>query len=293
MAVIQILNKLFGITVVGTRVDYSKNGGITVNGDIMLKKTITSLATAGAGTLTAAAIVGGVILRDPAGAARTDTTHTAAQLLGAVQGARVGTTFDLFITNSADGNAEDITLVGGTGVTLSPISIVIRRGETSHLKVAFTNITVASEAVTIYHLNANQYNGYFNGNILAAGGNVLEKGTITTEVTASAVTFTPAVLLGGLVLRDPSGVARADLLPTAAAIVAAIPNCVIGTRFRFTIRNTANAAETITLTQDAGATFTVSGTATIAQSNSKEFLVIVTNVSTPAAIAYSLGTVVH
>lgn len=119
----------------------------------------------------------------------------------------------------------------------------------------------------------------------------------TTEATAGAVTFTAAQILGGIILRDPAGAGRADLLPTATAILAALNDqfgqtkAVVGTSFEFTIRNTADAAETITVTTNTG--LTLSGTMTIAQNNSKRFLAVVTGLSTPAVTVYSLGTVVH
>lgn len=115
--------------------------------------------------------------------------------------------------------------------------------------------------------------------------------TVTTDATAGALTYTAAQLLGGLILRDPAGAGRSDVTPTAAAIVAAIPGCAIGSSFEFTIRNAADAAETITVT--AGTDVTLSGTMTIAQNNSKRFKAVVTAVGTPAVTIYSLGTVVH
>lgn len=114
----------------------------------------------------------------------------------------------------------------------------------------------------------------------------------STIATAAAVTFTAAQVLGGLILRDPAGAARADLLPTASDILDALPGAVAGTSFEFTIRNTADAAETITVTTNTG--LTLSGTMTIAQNNSKRFLAVITGVGgDAAATVFSLGTVVH
>ena len=117
--------------------------------------------------------------------------------------------------------------------------------------------------------------------------------TVTTDATAGVKTYTAAELVGGLILRDPSGAGRSDVTPSAAAIVAAIAGAVVGSSFEFTIRNTADAAETITIT--AGAGITLNGTMTIAQNNSKRFLAVATNVtsSSEAVTIYSLGTVVH
>lgn len=126
-----------------------------------------------------------------------------------------------------------------------------------------------------------------------ASTNVCPKLTVTTDTTAGALTYTAAMLLGGIVLRDPNGAGRSDVTPTAALLVAAVPGAAIGQAFECTIRNTADAAETITLT--AGSGVTLSGTMTIAQNNSKRFLVVFTNVtaSSEAVTFYSLGTVVH
>lgn len=127
---------------------------------------------------------------------------------------------------------------------------------------------------------------------VVAATNVCPKLSATTDSTAGALTYTAAMLLGGIILRDPNGAGRSDVTPTAALMLAAIPGAVVGTSVRFTIRNTADAAETITVTAGAGAT--LSGTMTIAQNNSKDFLLVFTNVTAAAEAytLYSLGTVV-
>ena len=141
------------------------------------------------------------------------------------------------------------------------------------------------------------------GNDLSAGGTLRCTGqftpgafnsdfvTVTTDTTAGANTWSAAEFIGGLLLRDPAGDNRSDVTPTATQIVGAIANCKVGTAFRVIIRNTADATETITVTGGTGVT--LSGTMTIAQNNTKEFLCVITNVGTPAATLYSLGTYVH
>ena len=117
--------------------------------------------------------------------------------------------------------------------------------------------------------------------------------TVTNKTSAGDVTLTAAEILGGLITRDPAGAARTDTLPTAALLVAAIPGATVGTSFEFTIRNTADAAETITVASGSGGTD--SGTMTIAQNNSKRFLVRITDVTLASEnyTLYSLGTIVH
>lgn len=114
--------------------------------------------------------------------------------------------------------------------------------------------------------------------------------TVTTKTTAGNVTYSAAEFLGGMILRDPNGGARSDVTPTAALLYAALDQPVVGTSFEFTIRNTADANETITL--GGGTSVTISGTATIAQNNSKRFLCVCT-AQTPTFTIYSLGTIVH
>lgn len=110
-----------------------------------------------------------------------------------------------------------------------------------------------------------------------------------TVTTAGDVTYTAAQLKTGFILRDPNGAGRADLFPTAANLLAAVPGAVVGTTFRVTIRNTADAAETITMTTNTG--LTLSGTMTIAQNAQKDFLLTFTNVGTAAVTVYSMGSV--
>lgn len=134
---------------------------------------------------------------------------------------------------------------------------------------------------------------HFDG-LMSVGKRAIDQMTASVLATAGVVTYTAAQVLGGFILRDPNGAARADVTPTAALLLAAIkgagrvpPN---GSSFFFTIRNTADAAETITVT--AGTGITLSGTMTIAQSNSKDFLAVLTDNrdGNAAFTIYSLGT---
>jgi len=73
------------------------------------------------------------------------------------------------------------------------------------------------------------------------------------------------------------------------SLLTAVPGAIVGTSFIVTIRNTADAAETITMTTNTG--LTLSGTMTIAQNAQKSFLVTFTDVSTAAVTIYSMGSV--
>ena len=114
--------------------------------------------------------------------------------------------------------------------------------------------------------------------------------TVVTKTNNTAITYTALEILGGLILRDPNGGARTDIMPSAASLIAELDNAPVGTSFEFVIRNTADAAETITM----GGTptgITYSGTMTIAQNNSRRFKVVITGPA--SATVYSLGTSVH
>jgi hypothetical protein len=129
----------------------------------------------------------------------------------------------------------------------------------------------------------------------------VRKATVSTLTTAGPLTLTAAQVLGGMLLRDPNGAGRTDTLPTAALLLAALKGDALheldgpdaGASFEFVIRNTADAAETITVAAGTGGT--TSGTMTIAQNNSKLFLVVFTNIKpgSEAYTVYSIGTFVH
>jgi hypothetical protein len=129
--------------------------------------------------------------------------------------------------------------------------------------------------------------------LVTGSGQPMRPVAVSTISTAAAVTYTAAQVVGGLILRDPNGGSRSDVSPTAALLVAELDNPSVNTAFEFTIRNTTDGTETITLT--AGTGVTLSGTMTIVLNNSKRFLAVVTNASrgTEAVTIYSLGTVVH
>lgn len=82
---------------------------------------------------------------------------------------------------------------------------------------------------------------------------------------SGAHTLVVADLSRGFIDHDPEG-STALTTPTAAAIVAAFPTKPVGFTIQLYIRNTADAAETLTLTGGTGVT--VSGDAAIGQNES-------------------------
>jgi len=126
--------------------------GVNVNVDIGTGAAATSKNTAGAVTLTAAEVLGGAIVADPNGAGRTYTFPTAALLVAAIAGAKVGDVFTCLITNGADA-AETITLQEGSGGTWdanqTAASRVIGQNGQKLVRIRLTNVTAASEAYTL------------------------------------------------------------------------------------------------------------------------------------------------
>lgn len=121
-------------------------------------------------------------------------------------------------------------------------------------------------------------------------GPVVPTVTPVSYSTAGNLTYSVNDILGGLISRDTNGAARTDTLPTAAAIVAAMQGAQVGHSFEFVIKNIAGAANSLTVAAGAGGT--TSGTMTVAQSNVKCFLLVLTNVTigSEAYTLYSLGT---
>jgi predicted RecA/RadA family phage recombinase len=112
-----------------------------------------SYSTAGPVTYTAADVLGRTIVRDPNGAARTDVLPTAALLVAALPGVRVGDVVDCLIVNGADA-AEAITLQAGAGgafdANQTAASRIIGQNASKLVRVRFTNVTAASEAYVMY-----------------------------------------------------------------------------------------------------------------------------------------------
>ena len=132
-----------------------------------------------------------------------------------------------------------------------------------------------------------QTNTRFNG--IEAFDTILEPISAVTYSTAGVVTYTAAEFTSGLILRDCNGAGRADVTPTAAALYTELGSPAVGSSFQLIVRNTSGGAFSITMTASTGVT--ISGTATIAQSNTKLFLGVFASPTT--LTLYSVGTFVH
>lgn len=112
-----------------------------------------SINTAGAGTYTAANILTGTIVRDPAGGDRTDTLDTAANIVAAIPGATVGDIIDFKLVNGADA-AETITVDAGAGGTYDTnqqaASRVVGQNQGKIIRIRLTDVGSGTEAYVVY-----------------------------------------------------------------------------------------------------------------------------------------------
>jgi hypothetical protein len=222
----------------------------------------TTISTVGDGVLTAAAIKGGVIVRNGSVAAFTDTTATAAAIIAALgSDAVVGSSFYLIVKNIT---AFTETLAAGAGVTLNGNKNVIPGNSVGFYLVTYTSAT----AVTIF--------GLFVGALSNNSAQV-----ITTLSTVGAGTITAAGIAGQTTMRTGSVAAFTDTTDTADAIIAAIPNARIGVSFVWTYYNGTVATATLA----GGVGVTVTGGTTIAGSGGfGRYLVTYTAASTVTVV---------
>lgn len=205
-------------------------------------ETLTALTTVGAGTITAAGIVGKATNRTGSTAAYTDTTDTAANLFTAMTGAFNTMAFEYTYYNNTLGLA---TITGGTGVTVTAGSVsnaLVPPACWARFLVTLTSNAAATMQVVATGPNAvlpaSQFTSISSGNgTLAAGA--IEGAAFCTLATSGATALTTR---------------------TAAQMLAQVPNGQIGMTWLVRVYNT-NAG---TLTITGGTGVTVTGTATIA-----------------------------
>ncbi len=113
-------------------------------------------------------------------------------------------------------------------------------------------------------------------------------GAPTEITTAGAATYTAAQILSGLILRDPAGSGRTDVLPTAALLVGAMKRPRVGDIVRCLVINNADQSETITIDAGSGGSITqIAGSRIIPQNTSRELIIRVTEIdATPAYVVY-------
>ncbi len=163
----------------------------------------TAISTVGAGTLTAAALVGGQIARTGPTGGFTDTTDTAANIVAALGG--VFNAGETFVTRIKNATMYTETLAAGAGVTL-PGTILVPQlsvgayfgtvgGTAASPTVVFTHMSTVPlhAAAVIDDEQASALNTVGAGTVLAAGinaGLITRGGTQTGAFTDTTDTIT-------------------------------------------------------------------------------------------------------
>lgn len=106
------------------------------------------LDTAGAVTYTAAEVLGGLIVRDCNGGARSDVLPTAALLLAAMRSEQVGDIVKCLVVNNSDA-AETITITAGSGGDFTQIADtrVVPQNTSRMLYIRVTDVTTPAYLV--------------------------------------------------------------------------------------------------------------------------------------------------
>jgi hypothetical protein len=156
---------------------------------------ITALNTVGAGTITAAGIVGKVTQRggSQSNTAFTDTTDTAAHIIAGIPNPYVGQSFLYFYENTTNATA---TIAGGTGVTVSGINTV-----QSNSMVVFLVTLTSLSAITMVGLYQSMPTAPSGTYVALTGGGAV---TVTdSRVTANSVIIFTLKTVGGTVGASP------------------------------------------------------------------------------------------
>jgi len=99
----------------------------------------------------------------------------------------------------------------------------------------------------------------------------------TTVSTAGNATYATAALAGGMIVRTPAGNVT-DTLPTAAALIAVLPNAFVGMTLRVIIRNTT----AFTVTLEASASILIPYAIAISPYRTMECMLIVSSITSGA-----------
>lgn len=212
-----------------------------------------SLSSSGASeTIPAQQIVGGSYQRSGATSAVTATTDTAANIIAALgPNLKVGQTFVFYYTNNNTG-AGAVTIAGGTGVTVSGISVAPILNTVTYIGTVVSSTAITLQGVSVIggqDLPGFQYTSISSGNGTLSAGNI-EGAGFTVLATSGATALTTR---------------------TAAQMIAQA-GLAVGQSYVLRVYNTNGG--TLTLTGGTGVTIT--GTATIATNVTRDYGVSVT-----------------
>lgn len=219
---------------------YTSTDTITFGSKLYSTTSSTSVTTAAAAAdYTAAAVLSGLIIRSAQTDVTVDTLPTAAAM-NALLGSTTmvtGTTIPFKVHNASTTIGRSIMLTLGSGGSYvgvpSTYKCIIYIGETREFVLKMTSASTY-DIIPV---------GNFDSSL---SGPRIEQCSATTDSTAGALTITGAMVKGGIIIRDPNGANRTDVLPTPAQMVSAFPSIAAGSYIKFHVLNNANDVETIT-----------------------------------------------
>lgn len=234
---------------------------------------VTNLNTVGAGTITAAGIAGGITARGGAqsSTAFTDTTDTATNLQAALPNANVGQAMTYIYQNNTNAPA---TITGGTGVTVSGVTVV-PAGEWAEFLVTLT----AAATFTMVGIATGQNTALPPAKFTTIATDTTIAGSAGDITGADFVVYrTTAAGAGGIAYTTRTG----------AQLFADIPNAQIG--FSYMLMVVSQGGGTVTISAGDG-NVTLVGTMTIATKTTRLFVVTITAANALTIQSVSKGTI--
>lgn len=235
----------------------------------------TPITTVGSGVLTAAGLVGGLIVRSGPIANYTDTTDTAVAIVAALPGLIVGSTFDIRIKNNT---AFLQTLAAGTGVTL-PSTMMI---PPLSIGIYYGTVTSAT-AINVTHFNTTAFTDSIFTTVPA----------ITALSTVGAGTLLAAAIRTGYISRTGAQNSSpfTDTTDGANNIITSSPGLAnrVGAAVTCTYTNFTNAPATIA----AGSGVTVSNITVIPPNSFADYIITYTAASTITFAGIRQGYLPH
>lgn len=174
----------------------------------------------------------------------------------------------------------DVEVAGGDVLQMTQTAITIPSGVTSGLTVVAGGISITAGGLTVTA-----------GGLQVRGGTgdaFVQEFALADDTTAGNLTYTAAQLSSGVFTRDPNGSARTDVFADATDLIAAaaLNLSVDGDTAICYFINTANGAETITMSGGTGITFANVGQ-TIAQDEA--VIIVMRRTSSTAVTVYLIG----
>lgn len=229
----------------------------------------TALTTVGAGTLTAAAMLSGLIARSGPVAAFTDTSDTGTNIDAALGAAAVNGVSVIFRYKNTTAFAA--TIAGGTGVTLSGRTVVTPNSIGEYL--------LTRTAVGTYTLF---------GIGIAVQSIVGVEALLATADNGTTQTLTTAMVTGGLLTfhQTLGGTTPSLTLPLGTDMDIALPDMRPGQSYMLRVINTNSG--TATIVTNTG--WTLTGTLTLATNTWREFIITKTGTGTYTGVQVGTGT---